>query len=155
MARRFSFSVNFKPFNRQQRIQLWKSVSAPGQAWHFLQGGSPCRVRPNQPPVSSVAGIEEGVNDNRTRYPKRTQRILWAAGEAALSKAIQPRYFKKQSATVLMFRKPTRRDRYGEILEGLPGSKSVARRERDARNLGGPMVSLREGKVDQLITEAT
>ena len=54
-----------------------------------------------------------------------------------------------------MFRKPTRRDRYGEILEGLPGSKSVAGRERDARNLGGPMVSLREGKVDQLITEAT
>ena len=54
-----------------------------------------------------------------------------------------------QSATVLPFRKPTQRDRYGEILEGLPGSKSVARRKRDARNLGGPMVSLREGKVDQ------
>jgi hypothetical protein len=78
-----------------------------------------------------------------------------AAGEAALSKAIQPRYVKKQSATVSMFRKPTRRDRYGEILEGLPGSKSVARRKRDARNLGGPMGSLREGKVDQPTTEAT
>jgi hypothetical protein len=31
----------------------------------------------------------------------------------------------------------------------------VARRKRDARNLGGPMGSLREGKVDQPTTEAT
>jgi hypothetical protein len=30
-------------------------VSAPRKAWHFLQGVSPCRVRSNQPPVSSVA----------------------------------------------------------------------------------------------------
>ena len=59
-------------------------ASAPGKAWHLLQGESPCRVRPNQPPVSSVADMEEDVNDDRTRYPKRTQRILWAAGEAAL-----------------------------------------------------------------------
>ena len=43
----------------------------------------------------------------------------------------------------------------GEILEGLSGSESVARRKRDARNLGGPKVSLKEGKVDQPATEAT
>ena len=30
----------------------------------------------------------------------------------------------------------------GEIPEGLPGSKSVARRKRDVRNLGDPIVSL-------------
>jgi hypothetical protein len=30
----------------------------------------------------------------------------------------------------------------GEIPEGLPGSESVARRKRDARNLGDPIVSL-------------
>jgi hypothetical protein len=36
--------------------------------------------------------MEKGVKDYRTRYPKRTQRILWAAGEAALFKAIQPRH---------------------------------------------------------------
>jgi len=29
-----------------------------------------------------------------------------------------------------------------EIPEDLPGSESVARRKRDVRNLGGPMVSL-------------
>jgi len=43
---------------------------------------------------------------------------------------------------VLAFRKPPQRDRIGEVLEGLPGSESVARRKRDARNLGGPVVSL-------------
>jgi hypothetical protein len=34
-------------------------VGAPGKAWRLLRGGSPRRVRPNQPPVSSVADIEE------------------------------------------------------------------------------------------------
>ncbi len=35
--------------------------SAPGEAWHFLRGESPRRVRPNQPPVSSVAYAKEEV----------------------------------------------------------------------------------------------
>ena len=30
---------------------------------------------------------------------------------------------------------------YGEILEGLPGSKSMARGKRNVRNLGGPCAS--------------
>jgi len=54
-----------------------------------------------------------------------------------------------QVATALVIRKPTQRDRYGEILEGLPGSESVARRKRDVRNLGVPAFSLTEGRVDQ------
>jgi len=29
------------------------------EAWRFLQGESPRRVRPNQPPVPSVAVVEE------------------------------------------------------------------------------------------------
>jgi hypothetical protein len=38
----------------------------------------------------------------------------------------------------------------GEILEGLPGSESVARRKRDVRNLGDPIVSFkRVGCTDQ------
>gem|GEM_PF-2843893 len=57
-----------------------------------FRGESPCRVRPNQPPVSSVADMVEEVNYDRTRYPKRTQRILWAAGKVAPPQAIQPRY---------------------------------------------------------------
>jgi hypothetical protein len=35
----------------------------------------------------------------------------------------------------------------GEIPEDLPGSKSVARRKRDVRNLGGPIVFLKRGRV--------
>ena len=31
------------------------TVSAPSEAWCFLQGESPCRVRFSQPPVLSVA----------------------------------------------------------------------------------------------------
>ena len=42
-----------------------------------------------------------------------------------------------------MFRKPTLRDRYGEILEGLPGSKSVACEDRAVRNSGEPADSRR------------
>ena len=55
----------------------------------------------------------------------------------------------EQAATVLRNRKPKQRGRYGEILEGLSGSKSVARRKRGAWNLGDPVASLAEGRVDQ------
>ena len=34
-------------------------VSAPSEAWRFLQGESPCQVRVNHPPVPSVAVMEE------------------------------------------------------------------------------------------------
>ena len=44
---------------------------------------------------------------------------------------------------MLRNRKPIQRDRYGEILEGLPGSESVAREEEDAWNWGGPEFSRR------------
>ena len=43
-----------------------RDVSAPSEAWRFLQGESPCRVRPNQPPVPSVAVGEEGCEPERT-----------------------------------------------------------------------------------------
>jgi hypothetical protein len=39
--------------------QVWPPVnlvvSAPSEAWCFLQGASPCRAGFSQPPVSSVA----------------------------------------------------------------------------------------------------
>ena len=53
--------------------------------WCFLLGASPHQVRFNQPPVPSVAGIEEPYwrcenlaeyRYGRTRYLKRTQGIL-------------------------------------------------------------------------------
>jgi len=35
--------------------RLTPSVSAPSEAWRFLQGARPCRGRSSQPPVPSVA----------------------------------------------------------------------------------------------------
>ena len=68
-----------------------RGVSATSEAWSILQGVSPCRVRPNQPPVSSVAFVAEhrerkcfpvreklfifSINE-RTKQTKRTQRIV-------------------------------------------------------------------------------
>ena len=50
-----------------------------------------------------------------------------------------------QMATVLAVWKPTRRERFGEFLEGLPGfTKSVACFERNAQELGRPDLFLRE-----------
>jgi hypothetical protein len=46
-----------------------------------------------------------------------------------------------QLATVLTSRKPVQRNRFGKIPEGLPGSESVACRERSVRNSGDPCAS--------------
>jgi hypothetical protein len=44
-----------------------------------------------------------------------------------------------QTARVLTHQKPTQRDRFGEIPEGLSGStKSVVGVERGVKNVGGP-----------------
>jgi hypothetical protein len=41
--------------------QVTQTVSAPSEAWRFLQGESPCRTRPNQPIVPSVAVMKEAA----------------------------------------------------------------------------------------------
>ena len=48
---------------------------------------------------------------------------------------------KMRSAMVLTYQKPIQRNRFGEISEGVSGSKSVACSKRGARNLGGPPAS--------------
>ena len=37
VGRRFSFSVNFKPFNRQQRVQLWQNIVRKYKVKRFLK----------------------------------------------------------------------------------------------------------------------
>ena len=56
-----------------------------------------------------------------------------------------------QMAMVLTPQKPTQRERFGEIPEGLPGStKSVVCVERSVRNLGDPMDSWEQvGSLDK------
>src|SRR6266567_4271092 len=62
------------------------SVSAPSEAWRFLQGESPCGVRINHPLLPSVATATAEVK-SRTSQLKRTQGNMQAAGETVLSKA--------------------------------------------------------------------
>ncbi len=55
--------------------RLTASVSAPSEAWRFLWGESPHRVRSSQPPVPRVASVAESGNW-RTKQVKRTQGTL-------------------------------------------------------------------------------
>ncbi|WP_139176464.1 hypothetical protein [Natronincola peptidivorans] len=43
------------PLGSSSKASAMRDVSAPSKAWHFLQGGSPCWARSNQPPIPSVA----------------------------------------------------------------------------------------------------
>ena len=45
------------PLRARFRQQVSASVRAPSEAWRFLWGGSPHRVRSHQPPVPSVAYV--------------------------------------------------------------------------------------------------
>ena len=46
------------------------------------------RVRPSQPPVSSVAPVAETDIECRTKQVKRTQRIMQAVGESVLPEVL-------------------------------------------------------------------
>ena len=50
------------PASLRLPARLSASVSAPSEAWRFLQGGSPCGARSNQPLLPSVAPVEGGEN---------------------------------------------------------------------------------------------
>jgi len=146
-----AISMVFSPTEKYERnpTVLSRTASVPGEAWRLFQGGSPCRVRPNQPPVSSVADKEEEVNDDEQDIRSVHRESCGPQGRPHSPKRFSLVTSLKQEATVLAFRKPIQRNRVGEILECLPGSENIARRRRDARNLGGPAASLREGKADQ------
>jgi hypothetical protein len=53
-----------------------EDIIAPSEAWCILQGERPCRVRPSQPPVSSLAPGAELGDPRRTIQVKRRQRTL-------------------------------------------------------------------------------
>ena len=48
----------------------------------------------------------------------------------------------KRKATVSLYRKPTRKSRYGEAQEIPPGFRGVARSESKDKNMGDPLISL-------------
>ena len=60
VARRFSFSVNFKPFNRQQRVQLWQNVAENTKLKRFLKD-------PEIEDLSTRFDVSAGVIDQAVR----------------------------------------------------------------------------------------
>ncbi len=148
------------------------NVSAPGEAWRFLQGESPCYTKSNQQHKPSVAHMKERikaaggdarelVNIWRPWRGRRTSRqndmceaytgtMQAAGGFASPRELIQPRKKSKQSAMRLTWQKPERRVREGENHERLPGSlKTVACKEGSDMNLGGPASFLERGRRSQ------
>jgi len=56
-------------------LPLSHTVSAPSEAWRFLQGESPCWVRANHPPIPSVAMMKEEPSSVRgVTFGKRKPR---------------------------------------------------------------------------------
>jgi hypothetical protein len=87
---------------------------------------------------------------------KRTQGTLRAVREERTSlKQFSLVTNLEQVETLFNSRNPKRTDRQGEVWEGLSGSKSMARKEREVRNLGGPLLSrhsnceIQPGKMPQ------
>ena len=72
------------------------------KAWCVLQGESPCRGRPNQLPVLSVAPVAESMRA-RTKQVKRTQRIVQAVGSSQLLKDGTASKCQLRSARVLTY----------------------------------------------------
>ena len=116
---------------------------------------SPCRAKPNQQPVSSVAQLKESRYAANNSCEAYTENNAGRRGYVHPSSNSAPLQKAKQLATVLTSRKPARRNRrllaglalsteHGEIPEGLPGSKSMACIERSTRNLGDPSASSQE-----------
>lgn len=103
--------------------------------------------RPNQPShIECCRGKGQGTLPDgrwdRTMLLKRTQRTLWAVREKRISlKQFSLDTSMKQVETVFRSRNPKRTDRKGEVREDLTGSRSMARKEREIRNLGGPCLS--------------
>ena len=110
---------------------IYIGVGAPGEAWRLLRGASPRRVRPNQPPVSSVADTKEDVTKDRCsplhwvtgsarnhEWPNDvseayTENPVGRRGDSAPQSNSASLHISMQAATVSLLRKPTRRDRYG------------------------------------------
>lgn len=110
------------------------------QAWRFLQGGSPCQVRHNQPPVPSLASLKEARKEGRRRAERQARSVdrepCRPQGRPRSPKPGTAPKGKVRTATRYVAWKPTRRDRHGEIPEVRRGHQGVACMERSVRNLG-------------------
>ena len=86
----------------------------------------------------------------RTTVEKRTQgKARAASGSRILLKQFSLERARCKRGRCLITGTQNRDARLGEGVEGLPGSKSVARAEGDARNRGGPELSRRTNCASQ------
>src|SRR6266850_2830296 len=128
------------------QARLSPGVSAPSEAWRFLWGGSPHRIRSRQPPVPSVACVEKEQKP-RTKHRKRTQGTLEVGRVTAhpkvwysLVKALT------QTATVFTHRKPIPCRHDGEMSEGLSGSSGPGMQREKRCEHGRPHGFLTTGR---------
>ena len=122
--------------------RLMLAVSAPRKAWCILQGASPCRVRPNQSPVSRVASVTElDEKYRRTKQAKRTQRIMQAAGETALPEVLVS--LRNELVPIAEGRNVCRRQykniRNGKDMKDRRSYQAVACIKRCTKELGRPL----------------
>jgi len=122
---------------RQAKLGISSGVGVPGgqglanHPYRVLRTGRRMQCRANERTVRSVHRESCGPQ-GRPHSPKRFSLDTYLCR------------WRRRSIVGSLHR----RIDIGEILEGLPGSKSVARRKRDAKNLGGPVVSP-QGRVYQ------
>jgi hypothetical protein len=123
-------------------------VRAPSKAWCVLQGASPCRVRANHPPVSSVAPTAEPklfinfrkVNKVGEAYTENCAgRREFAAPESWYSFEMQV----EVDEGLNVHRSQNRSIRNGEDVKSLRSHQAVACTKRCIQELGRPIEALR------------
>ena len=116
------------------------NVSAPSEAWCTLQGESPCRVRANHPPVSSVALVAEFEDRNElSRLEGTPGNWTNKTGEAYTEKCVGHRDYRDPEVLasprkkhlfrltrVVTYSKSKQSIRVGEDVESRRGSQAVA-----------------------------
>ncbi len=115
------------------------NVRAPSKAWRILQGASPCRVRFNQPPVSSVAPVAENVSSNKTgeAYTENCAGCReFAASESWYSSETKLRSTRVLTCTEVK----TEASINGKGVEGLRSHQAVACTKRYVQELGRPIL---------------
>lgn len=84
---------------------------------------SPSRAKPNQQPVSSVTPVAEPVYAPVNKMGEAyTENTVGRRGGVLPQGDSAPLMKTEQLVTTLTHRKPAQENRFGEILEGLPGS---------------------------------
>jgi len=78
-----------KPYHIFPAFFKFGIAGAPSEAWRFLRGERPCRTRPNQPIVPSVAVMKEAAKSVREVTVNR-ENLGVEEGMTATSTSLEP-----------------------------------------------------------------